>query len=49
MSGPERGNDTLEEAPFACLLAICITVIGCIVLFFQAPALVAFLNEGLNL
>ncbi len=49
MSGPERGNDTLEEAPFACLLAICITVIGCVVLFFQAPALVAFLNEGLNL
>jgi multicomponent Na+:H+ antiporter subunit D len=36
-------KETLEEAPIACLIALCGTAVLCIVLFFQADRIEALL------
>ena len=38
----------ISEAPAACLIAIGITVLGCIALFFLAPQLMEFISRGLQ-
>ena len=47
MDGDEQeGSKGISEAPLACLLAIGITSVGCVALFFYAPQLVEFLAGG---
>ena len=47
MDGDEQeGSKGISEAPLACLLAIGITSVGCVALFFYAPQLVEFLEGG---
>jgi multicomponent Na+:H+ antiporter subunit D len=47
---PERGADAagggwqIEEAPLFCVVPLCLTALGCVVLFFYADRLYAFLQ-----
>ncbi len=41
-------EENITEAPMPCLLAIAITALGCVGLFFFAPILMRFLTEGLK-
>jgi hypothetical protein len=43
---PAGGKTSIEEAPTACLIALCCTALLCIILFFQAGPIEALL-EGL--
>ena len=43
---PADGKTRIEEAPAACLIALCCTALLCIVLFFQAGPIETLL-EGL--
>ena len=48
MEGGQSGEDEkISEAPLPCLLAIGVTAVGCVALFFYAPQLMNFIAEGL--
>jgi multicomponent Na+:H+ antiporter subunit D len=42
------GGDTIREAPLSCVAALSLTALGCVVLFFNADRILAFLQPMLG-